>query len=186
MPDRERPEPAYRDDAPRTNGAVAPSPTIAIYPFGISRLRLEQAIKATQVPAEIADDVRIADAVITMRSYYRRKPPALRDAEERNLPIYVIKSNTAYQIEQVLLQFRGGERSVRRDPMVEVFRVTEDAIAKVIDEGRPIELEPANSYVRRVQHELAGRYNLESKSSGKEPLRRVRILPSSPSGPPRR
>jgi stage III sporulation protein SpoIIIAA len=185
---RERAAPVYREELARPNGAALPpgEPTVAVYPFGISRLRLEQAIKATQAPAEIADDVRLADAVITMRSYYRRKPPALRDAEERNLPIYVIKSNTSFQMEQVLLQFRGGERSVRRDPMVDVYRQTEDAIAKVIDEGRPIELEPANSYVRRIQHELAGRYNLDSKSSGKEPLRRVRILPSSPTGSARR
>ncbi|HQW52191.1 MAG TPA: R3H domain-containing nucleic acid-binding protein, partial [Tepidiformaceae bacterium] len=62
-------------------------------------------------------------------------------------------------------------------PMVDVFRETEDAIAKVIEEGRPIELPPANSYVRRVQHQLATRYNLDSRSSGKEPLRRVKILP---------
>ena len=41
-----------------------------------------------------------------------------------------------------------------------------------------MELEPANSYVRRIQHELAGRYNLESKSSGKEPQRRVTLLPA--------
>ncbi|MCA9822548.1 MAG: hypothetical protein KC470_08085, partial [Dehalococcoidia bacterium] len=28
-----------------------------------------------------------------------------------------------------------------------------------------------------VQHEIAGRYNLDSRSAGKEPNRRVRILP---------
>ena len=61
--------------------------------------------------------------------------------------------------------------------MVDVFRETEDAIAKVLDEGRPVELPPANSYVRRVQHQLATRYNLDSTSSGKEPQRRVKILP---------
>ena len=44
---------------------------------------------------------------------------------------------------------------------------------------RPIELPPANSYVRRVQHQLATRYNLDSRSAGKEPNRRVRILPTS-------
>jgi stage III sporulation protein SpoIIIAA len=156
-------------------------PGIKVYPFGISRSRLEQAMHATGVAIEIVNDVREADVVVTMRSYYRRKPAALREAEERSLPIYVVKSNTAYQLEQVLLQFRGdpegGRGGVRRDPMVDVFKDTEDAIAKVMQEGRPIELPPANSYVRRVQHELATRYNLDSKSSGKEPQRRVRILP---------
>lgn len=139
-------------------------------------------MRATGINVEMMKDVREADAVVTMRSYYRRKPPAIREAEERSLPIYVVKSNTAYQLEQVLLQFGGdgdgGARAPRRDPMVDVFKETEDAIAKVMEEGRPVELPPANSYVRRVQHQLATRYNLDSKSAGKEPLRHVKILPA--------
>ncbi len=166
---REREEPVSRF------AAGTPDQPIRIYPFGISRTRLEQAVRAVAAPVEITHDVRDADVLITMRTYYRRKPPSVREAEERSLPIYVIKSNTAYQMEQVLQQLRG--EGVRRDPMAEVFRETEDAIARVIEDGRPVELAPANSYVRRVQHELAGRYNLDSRSAGKEPFRRVKILP---------
>jgi stage III sporulation protein SpoIIIAA len=173
----------------RDGGQRSPGPqgqAVNLYPFGISRSRLEQAVRSAGVPVEIVHDVREADVLVTMRTYYRRKPPAIRDAEERSIPIYVIKSNTAYQIEQVLLQLRGDDRSggglggVRRDPMTDVFKETEDAIARVMEEGRPIELPPANSYVRRVQHQIAGRYNLESKSAGKEPFRRVKILPFAP------
>lgn len=174
-----------RDERPPASSFSRPAsisdvPAIKVYPFGISRARLEQAMRATGVSIDMVNDVREADTVVTMRSYYRRKPAAIREAEERSLPIYVVKSNTAYQLEQVLLQFRGdagGGRGVRRDPMVDVFKETEDAIAKVMEEGRPIELEPANSYVRRVQHQIATRYNLDSTSAGKEPQRRVKILP---------
>jgi hypothetical protein len=168
------------DDAPEPRFAQTEDagPEIRIYPFGLSRARLEQAIRSTGVPVEMVQDVREADAVMTLRSYYRSKPPAIREAEERSLPIYVIKSNSGYQMEQALLQFRGGERGgVRRDPIAEMYRETEDAIARVMEEGRPIELPPANSYVRRLQHQMAMRYNLDSRSSGKEPFRRVRILP---------
>lgn len=172
-----------REGAAEREGAPQGQP-VNIYPFGISRSRLDQAVRSSGVPVEIVHDVREADILITMRTYYRRKPPAIREAEERSIPIYVIKSNTAYQLEQVLLQLRGDDRTgmggVRRDPMTEVFRETEDAIARVMEEGRPIELPPANSYVRRVQHQIAGRYNLESKSAGKEPFRRVKILPFAP------
>ncbi len=162
-------------------GSGAPKP-VRVYPYGISRSRLEAAIRATGVPAVLVDDVREADAVLTLRNYYRRKPPALREAEELNLPTYVIKSSTAYQIEQALLQFREGERSVRRDPLLDVWRETEEAVARVLQEGRPVELPPANSYIRRLQHQIASRYNLESQSAGKEPFRRVRILPSIDAG----
>ena len=170
-------------ETPAAPTRTASGRVLHIYPFGIPRSRLEGAIRATGVPAELVEDVASADIVLTMRSYYRSKPATLRDAEERNLPMYVVKSNSQYQLEQVLTQFRpngGGSadgRGPRRDPMVDVFRETEDAIAKVIDEGRPVELPPANSYVRRVQHQLATRYNLDSTSSGKEPLRRVKIMP---------
>jgi stage III sporulation protein SpoIIIAA len=161
--------------------AAASGPLIRLYPFGLSKARLDEAMRNAGTNVDIVHDVREADVVITLRTYYRRKPPALREAEERSVPVYVIKSNTALQIEQVLHQFQpgGGERGVRRDPMVDVFRETEDAIARVMEEGRPVELPPANSYVRRVQHQLATRYNLDSKSAGKEPNRHVRILPFS-------
>lgn len=169
-------------EAPGETRFVAPDPAtpVRLFPFGLSRARLEQAVRATGVPVQVVEQVADADAVITLRAYYRSKPAAIREAEERSLPIYVIKSNTGLQMEQVLLQFRpdrGG--AIRRDPMTDVFRETEDAIARVLEEGRPVELAPANSYVRRVQHQLANRYNLESRSAGKEPNRRVRILPFS-------
>ena len=167
---------------------MLPQRTLKLFAFGIPRARLEQAARSTGAPIELVDEVSGADALITMRSYYRSKPAAVREAEERNLPMYVVKSNSVFQLEQVMLQLRpggngaGGGRGVRRDPMVDVFRETEEAIARVIEEGRPIELAPANSYVRRVQHQLATRYNLDSRSSGKEPQRRVRILPMDGTG----
>ncbi len=161
------------------NGAAAPEQQeTRLFPFGLSRGRLLQAIQETGVPVQVVDDLRTADALITLRHSYRKKPAPVREAEERSLPIYVIKSNTLFQMEQVLLQFRG--QSARRDPIAAAYRETEDAIAQVLSDGRPLELAPANSYIRRVQHELAGRFNLDSESHGKEPSRRVRILPAPP------
>ncbi|MCA9854625.1 MAG: AAA family ATPase, partial [Dehalococcoidia bacterium] len=171
-------EPVWHQPAVPVQGQRSPAEKVLrLYPFGVSRQRLDQAIRATGAAVEMVDDVGNADAVITMRTYYRRKPQALRDAEERNLPIYVIKSNTLFQMEQVVLQFRNGRTDVREDEMVEVYREAETAVARVLDEGRPVELRPQNSYIRKVQHEIAGRYNLDSRSAGKEPNRRVRILP---------
>jgi stage III sporulation protein SpoIIIAA len=149
-----------------------------VYPFGLSRGRLESTIRTLNVPVTLVDDVQEADAVMTLRSYYRSKPAPVREAEDRSVPIYVLKSNSGYQMEQALLQFREGS-AARRDPIADMYRETEDAIAAVIEEGRPVDLAPANSYVRRLQHQMAMRYNLESRSSGKEPNRRVRILPLS-------
>ena len=53
----------------------------------------------------------------------------------------------------------------------------EEAINQVINREKAIELAPQNAYIRRLQHELAQRYNLTSESYGREPHRRVRIMP---------
>ena len=56
---------------------------------------------------------------------------------------------------------------------------TEDAIHQVLNKGlTTAELAPANAYIRRLQHQMATRYNLISRSRGKEPYRRVKIFRS--------
>jgi len=145
-----------------------------IYPFGVSRRRLEQAIRQMGMAATIVDQLGDADALITLRNYYRRKPQLLRDAEERGVPIYVIKSNTVLQMEQCVVSMRG-ERG--QDPVLSALQEAEEAIGDIMKGRRSAELSPQNAYIRRLQHMLAQRYNLTSRSLGQEPQRRVRILP---------
>jgi hypothetical protein len=52
---------------------------------------------------------------------------------------------------------------------------TEDAIGAVIGGMHSIVLAPQTKYVRRLQHQLADRYNIGSRSKGKEPHRRVEL-----------
>src|SRR5437867_7902544 len=56
-----------------------------IYPFGVSRQRLAQALRETRFPGQIVDHLEDADVVITIRPYYRRKPQTLHDAESREI-----------------------------------------------------------------------------------------------------
>jgi hypothetical protein len=146
-----------------------------VYPFGISRKRLLQAIRDAGSPALIAERLEDADIVLTDRSYYRRKPMALREAESRGIPIFVLKSNTLLQMEQALLSMSSGSRG---DPVLSAMTEAEEAIHAVLQQDRPVELAPQRAYIRRLQHELAQRFNLNSQSRGREPQRRVRIAPS--------
>jgi stage III sporulation protein SpoIIIAA len=164
-------------------GPSAPVPTVAtsassrerrIFPFGVSRPRLEQAIDQTRFGGRVVDSLDDADALITLRSYYRRKPQTLRDAEDRGVPVYVIKSNTVFQLEHCLLSMRTEKAG---DPVVVALREAEEAIGQVMTGSDIVELDPQNAYIRRLQHMLAQRYNVSSRSQGKEPYRRVRILP---------
>jgi len=72
------------------------------YLFGTNRSRLEQIAKEGRKDLKITADFKQADIFLTTRSYYRRKPQKIRDAEALGIPIYVLKSNNAAQIRQCL------------------------------------------------------------------------------------
>ena len=131
---------AYVAGAAPPAAPKAPVRERRIYPFGVSRQRLEQAIRETHFPAHIVDHLDEADVVVTLRPYYRRKPQTLHDAEARGIPIYVVKSNTVLQMEQVLLTMRT-ERT--GDPVVAALKETEDGIGQVLNQYAPVDLLPA-------------------------------------------
>jgi hypothetical protein len=165
---------AASPDLDQERRGTSPSRLTRLYPYGISRSNLEQAARETGVSLNIVNDLSEADVLVTLRSYYRRKPIPLREAEELGVPIYVIKSNTALQIKQCLANIF--EASGRTDPLTTALKEAEEAIERVMREGEDIvELSPQRAPIRRLQHQLAERYNLASRSLGKEPHRRVRI-----------
>jgi stage III sporulation protein SpoIIIAA len=172
-PEREHAEP--REAGPRRLTPAPGGPQRRILPFGISRARLEEAIEATRSAATVVDSIQDADAVMTLRPYYRRRTGPLRDAETRGVPVYVLRNNTVSQIEQSLLQMRGP--NAQDDPTTAALRETEDAIAAVAFDGKmAVELSPQNAYIRRLQHELANRHGVESTSRGREPFRHVTVM----------
>jgi len=63
------------------------------------------------------------------------------------------------------------------DPSEAALHETAEAIGLVQASGNPMELAPQNAYVRRLQHQMAERNNLMSRSRGTEPNRRVELLP---------
>ena len=66
---------------------------------------------------------------------------------------------------------------VTEDGVTNALYEAEVAAGVVIESARTIELSPQVSYIRRLQHKVAERYNLLSRSRGKEPHRRVEIMP---------
>ncbi len=149
-----------------------------VFPFGVSRKRLEQAVRELGVPVSVARDLDEADAVVTLRNYYKRKPAALRDAESNGVPIYVLKTNTMLQMENMLASLF----DLEADPQEAALRETAEAIGLVQASGRPVELAPQNAYVRRLQHQMAERNALMSRSRGSEPNRRVELIPEDGGG----
>ena len=140
---------------------------LRIYAFGVSRNRLEQAIQSLRVPAGVVRDPREADIVLTLKNYYRQKAQPVRDAEARGTPVYVLRSNTGIQMEQLLISlFPGrGDRSELPvephnapdddlddeggDPVLSAISEAEDAIAAVMGGGSPVQLAPQSNRIRQ-------------------------------------
>lgn len=146
-----------------------------VYLFGVNRGRADQVIRSERLPVELVDSINGADAVITTKAHYRNRPSTLMAAEAASIPVYVLRKNTGVQIEQSLLNIAESSGGFAR-PAQDALHETEAAVERLESGGEhTVELSPQSSYVRRLQHEIATKHNLESRSAGKEPLRRVRL-----------
>jgi hypothetical protein len=147
-----------------------------IFPFAVSRGKLERAIRDLGVPARLVAQLNEADLVLTVKAQERRQPQRIRDAQERGVRLEVVRSNTVKQME-AFLRKEFGIADFPEGQEVALQEV-EDAVDAVLEGGHPVELSPQESYVRRLQHELVERAGLMSESKGREPYRRVVIYPS--------
>lgn len=173
----------------KRRAANAPQPDIAILPetndeetlsrkrifvYGVNHNRLRQAAHALHVPIEIVPDLEHADIVITLKSHYRKRPRAIIEAEEKHIPLYILRANTQHQAEKCLIdvfQLTLAET----DTLSIAIRETQEAIKRVLRGEKSIELSPQDAFIRRKQHEMARQSNLISQSRGKDPRRRVKI-----------
>jgi stage III sporulation protein SpoIIIAA len=146
---------------------------LRIFPYGVSRSKIERAIGGLRVPAVIARKWDDADVVLTLKALERRDNGKLRDIASQNIPIYALKTNTTAQI-QTCLKDLYDLPSVDEEELA--LHEAEEAVYKVMLHHKPVELSPQSSYIRRLQHQLAEKYHLESRSTGLEPNRRVRVF----------
>jgi stage III sporulation protein SpoIIIAA len=159
--------------------AHMPLQVAKIYPYGVARNRLMQAAKRIGVPAVVVRTIDEADALITLRSYYRDHQATIVEAEQRGMPIYVLRANTVSQIEQFLtdlFNLPGSDSGLPGAAGDEVRDETQAAIAAVLNGERYVDMPPAGPIIRRIQHEMARAADLVSHSYGKEPRRHVRIF----------
>ena len=128
------------------------------------------------LPVEIVDDVSSADLVVTTKNFYRRRTQALRQAEERGRPVYVLRKNTTAQIQQFLKAIARSQKQMRSEPGIEdAVREAEEAIKRIGEGDHEMTLGPQGAYVRHLQHQLAESQGMTSTSSGREPARHVTI-----------
>jgi stage III sporulation protein SpoIIIAA len=152
---------------------------IRIFPYGVARNRLLQATRRLGVPVIVVDNVGEADVLFTLRTYFRKRQRPIVDAETRNMPICVLRSNTVNQMQQFLADLFNlaiSQPSPEEQGIEPVLQETQAAIEAILNGERSVELSPATAYIRRLQHQMARQANLVSHSYGKDPARRVRIF----------
>jgi stage III sporulation protein SpoIIIAA len=150
---------------------------VRLYPYGVARNRLIQASRRLGVPVLVMKNLEEAEALMTLRAYYRNRQQTILDAEERGMPIYVLRANTINQIEQSLADmFNLSLEGPTPNEWNDYTSVTRSAIESVMNGTRWVDLPPASSPIRRLQHEMARQAQLVSHSYGKDPNRHVRIF----------
>ncbi len=163
-----------------------------VYPYGVPRHQIEQAIATLGLPVALTKDIDSADVVLTLRSHTRKQSKLRLMAKTRHVPIHVIKNSSLAQIAKALRRLldledlstpelaelslfahQGSEDEIEA---LEEARLAVEQI--VIPKGQPVELLPRSPKVRKMQHELVEHYRLKSASFGEEPNRRLRIYPA--------
>ncbi len=145
---------------------------LRIFPYGVSRNKIERALQDLNLRAQVVKQADQADVILTLKAHYRRDAGKFQDAADAGIPVHVVRSNTYHQILGVLREvFNLNRMSAEERALQEAQR----AIEHVMQTSEPIELAPQPPYLRRLQHELANQYHLSSQSIGDEPGRKVRI-----------
>ncbi len=169
-------------ERPKENSKESPR----MYLFGINRQQLEDQARDMGLTLSLTEDLRTAGLMVTSKSYFRRKPQKIRDAEAHGIPIYVLRTHTPVQLRKMLVTMHPGAlqnarmtdvSEGRQGAIDSALHEAEEAASDVLQEGdESVELNPQGAYIRRLQHLIAERNLLSSKSVGREPNRHVMIF----------
>jgi len=121
--------PAIAPIKPKATGVVR------LFPYGVSRSRLERAIRTLRVPAFIAKDLHDCDAIVALKANYRKEPAKLQEGISRNIPTYVIKSNTYIQIESALREIFGLPAVIAPSEEDLAVQQAEEAIDEILNDA---------------------------------------------------
>lgn len=94
-----------------------------IYPYAVSRSQLERVIKTMRLPAQVTKNMDEADALMLLQSYKKHRK-IIDAAEARQIPVYLVRSNTIYQIQKTLRQLM--QLDAPSEEEEEMFREMDD------------------------------------------------------------
>jgi stage III sporulation protein SpoIIIAA len=149
----------------------SPSAVSRLFVHGLTRRKVERALQELRLPATIINEPGEADYVLSLQAASR----GVQNKVPAGVPLETVRSNTYNQIFEAVHNLLTSPESSREEF---ALREVAEGVQRVQRENCSVELTPQNSYLRRLQHEYAHKHSFRSTSVGKEPRRRVMILPS--------
>ncbi len=154
-----------------------------IFVYAVSRSIVDKVIERYELNAEVTRNIDEADVVISHKSYSKSGAKIINVAKEYHLPVHFVRSNTTAQIQKAVKHALGiggrpGDDFAEEcfDEREEALKEAQGAVYRILNGVGSIELEPRKTNIRKLQHELVEKHNLESTSVGEEPNRRLKIV----------
>ena len=97
-----------RDTQPVRETVMIASKNTKVFSYGVNRDRLMETATTLGIGAEVTASVQEADMVLTTKVHYRKRGDSLQYAQEKGLPIYVLRKNSQVQMEQFLKSLSAG------------------------------------------------------------------------------
>ena len=129
----------------------------------------ENARQAMEAVAQCCPDLALVDITLPGKSGLE----LVKDLKVLHPQLAILANSMHDESLYAERMLRAGARGyiTKQQPPEELIK----AIREVLATSRPIELQPRNAYLRRLQHKLANQSHLASESIGTDPFRRVRI-----------
>lgn len=152
-----------------------------IYLYAVSRSIVEKVIERLNLNIELTRNIEEADIVIAHKNFAKGGAKILSLANDYRIRIFYIKTNSMPQIQKVLKEALDITESAQTitgyyDEVEIALEEAKNAINKILEGAKNIELKPQNQQIRKLQHELVEQYNLTGKSVGEGTERRLRIV----------
>ena len=161
-----------------------------IFSCGIANQLINEVIKLHYWPVRLVDSLSNAHVILSLRNELGKQQILRREAKTNKIPIYIIKSETMYQIERAISRLLEKHKNKydelrqisidtnQKEDSISALEECRLAIEKVVlPLGRPVELLSRPERVLRMQSDLAARYRLKSDIFGHGNNQRLRVYP---------
>lgn len=166
--------------------------SLAVYSYAVSKGLLKRSFSESEFELSLSNTIENADVIFALKSYAHPSAKIFDIAKSKQIPVKVVKDNTVESISSAINEFVTDdlpsleaqwsdfleEENLDKEELNQALTETINAINTCLNNGEESDqspLSPREENIRKIQHELIQRYNLNSKSTGAEPERRVVI-----------